>query len=366
MPASAAHSRDTNVSDRMHRLSANARPRPSSIVAALTLAAALGLSGCAPRQTSEKAPPGYATAVPTVVDSPLDGRPVPRAAAAQRPLAIIVENHPEARPQWGLSRAARVYESLTEGPITRYLAVFGTQDVDRVGPVRSIRTQFLNYVLETGAALAHVGGNEDALDLIPALRVTNLDEFRFPRAYRRIPRPGIAYEHTMFTSTAALRDVTDEHGWGEWAAIAHPAWKEDAPLSQRPGSQIVAIDFSDPLYRVRWLYRRDTNDYARELAGRPDVDAGTGTVLRATTVSIMVVRRVEGRTHIYEDTWTYDDVGSGPAWVIEDGVVTPATWHKDSRGARLIFTDRSGAEIAMDRGPQWIEIVPPTVTPVFE
>ncbi|MHB8733417.1 MAG: DUF3048 domain-containing protein [bacterium] len=336
------------------------------ILAALTLIAVLAFSGCSPRPSSE-APPAYTTVAPAVVESPLDGQPVSRAVATQRPLAIIVENHPEARPQWGLSRASRVYESLTEGPITRYLAVFApTQDVDRVGPVRSIRTQFLNYVMETGAALAHVGGNEDALDLIPALRVTNLDEFKFPRAYRRIPRPGIAYEHTMFTSTAALRDVTDQHGWGEWAAVAHPAWKDGAPPSQRPASQIVTIDFSDPRFLVRWLYRNTTNDYVRELAGQPDVDAGTGTVLRASTISIMVVPRVEGRTLIHEDTWTYDDVGSGPAWVVEDGVVTPATWHKESRGARLVFTDSSGAEIAMNRGPQWIEIVPPTVTPAFE
>lgn len=350
----------------MHSLSSSAPPRSRSVLAALTLAAALGLSGCAPRAMSGQAP-AHVTVASAVVASPLDGLSIPRAAATQRPLAVIVDNHPEARPQWGLSRAARVYESLTEGPITRYLAVFGVQDVDRIGPVRSIRTQFLNYVMETGAGLAHVGGNEDALDLIPELRVTNLDEFRFARAYRRIPRPGIAYEHTMFTSTAALRDVTDEHGWAEWAAIAHPTWKDEAPLSQRPESQIVTVEFSDPLYHVRWLYRRETNDYARELAGQPDVDAGTGTVLRAATVSIMVVPRVQGRTHIREDTWTYDDVGSGPAWVIEDGVVTPATWHKNSRGARLVFTDRSsGAEIAMDRGPQWIEIVPPTVTPVFE
>lgn len=336
-----------------------------AIVAALALAGVLALGGCSPRPSSH-VPPASSAAPPATVESPLDGLPVPRAAAMQRPIAVIVENHPEARPQWGLSRAARVYESLTEGPITRYLAVFGADDIDRIGPVRSIRTQFLNYVMETGAALAHVGGNEDALDLIPALRVTNLDEFRFPRAYRRIPRPGIAYEHTMFTSTVALRDVTDEHGWGEWAAVAHPAWKDGAPPSQRPASQIVTVDFSDPLYRVRWLYRPGTNDYARELAGAPDLDAGTGTVLRASAISIMVVPRVEGRTHIHEDTWTYDDVGSGPAWVVEDGTVTPATWHKASRGARLVFTDRTGAEIAMNRGPQWIEIVPPTVTPAFQ
>jgi hypothetical protein len=333
------------------------------------LAAGLALSGCAPRTGADRpaeARPAYAVQVPATVESPLDGRPIPRGVAARRPIAVIIENHPQARPQWGLSRAARVYESLTEGPITRYLAFFGTQDIDRLGPVRSIRTQFLNYVSETGAALAHVGGNEDALDLIPALQLANVDEFHFPRAFRRIFRPGIAYEHTMFTSTGALRDVVDDQGWGEWAAVAHPAWKNDPPVAARPASQIVTVDFSTPLYQVRWLYRRNTNDYARELAGAPDIDAGTGTVVRASTISIMVVPRVEGRTHIREDTWTYSDVGSGPAWVVEDGRVVRATWHKGSRGSRLVFTDAAGAEIAMNRGPQWIEIVPPTVQPVFE
>jgi hypothetical protein len=310
--------------------------------------------------------PAPAPVLSPVVSSALDGLPVSRVAASDRPIAVIVENHPEARPQWGLSRAARVYESLTEGPITRYLAVYrGVANVPRVGPVRSIRTQFLNYVAETGAALAHVGGNEDALVLIPALHLANLDEFHFPDAYRRIPRPGIAYEHTLFTSTAALRAVTDERGWGEEGAVPHPAWKDNAPPAERPASQTVTIDFSAPLYRVRWLYRPSTDDYTRELAGRPDIDGGTGRVLRASAISIMAVRRVEGRTAIREDTWTYDDIGSGPAWVVEDGRVIPATWHKAGRAARLIFTDRTGADIAVNRGPQWIEIIPPTVTPSF-
>lgn len=341
------------------------RPRPVWIVAALALAAGAGLSGCGPR-TQSAAPPASTTASAALVENPLDGRPVSRADASQRPIAVIIDNHPEARPQWGLSSAERVYESLTEGPVTRYLAIFArTQDVDRVGPVRSIRTQFLNYVLETGAALAHVGGNEDALSLIPALRVTSLDAFHFPRAYRRIPSGGIAYEHTMFTSTAALRAVAEGHGWGESTAAAHPTWKDGVPLSRRPAAQIVTIDFSDLRFLVRWLYHRDTDDYVRELAGQPDVDAGTGTVVRAAAISIMVVPRVEGQTPIHEDTWTYDDVGSGPAWVVEDGTLIPATWQKASREARLVFTDRNGTAIAMNRGPQWIEIIPPTVTPAF-
>jgi Protein of unknown function (DUF3048) N-terminal domain/Protein of unknown function (DUF3048) C-terminal domain len=349
--------------------------RPLWIFAALAVASGVALTACAPR-TQTHAPhrraPRAATSGPrgpvhpAAVDSPLDGAPISQVGAAQRPIAVIVENYTQGRPQWGLSQAARVYESLTEGPITRYLVIFnGAQTVPRVGPVRSIRTQFLNYVAETGAALAHVGGNQDALAMIPALHVMDLDDFHFPSAYRRVPQPGIAYEHTMFTSTAVLRAITDERGWGEEDEVPHPAWKDDAPPSQRPAAQMVTIDFSTPSYRVRWLYRRTTGDYVRELAGRPDIDAGTGTVLRAAAISIMVVHRAEGRTRIHEDTWTYDDVGSGPAWVVEDGRVIPATWHKPWRAARLVFTDHTGAEIAMNRGPQWIEIIPPTVTPVF-
>ena len=350
----------------------NGRSRFVSIAAALALAACAALSGCGPRtqsrapQAPPEAPPAYATTAPSVVESPLDGQRVSRAVASERPIAVIIDNHPAARPQWGLSGAVRVYESLTEGPVTRYLAVFAaTQDVERVGPVRSIRTQFLNYVLETGAALAHVGGNADALDLIPVLHVTTLNEFAFPRAYRRIRHRGIAYEHTVFTSTAALRAAADQQSSSELAAVTYRPWKDDAPPAQRPRAQIVTINFSDPRFLVRWLYHRASNDYVREMGGAPDVDAGTGLVVRASAISIVVVPRVEGRTLIHEDTWAYDDVGSGPAWVVEDGKVLPATWHKPSRSARLSFSDRQGVEIPMTRGPQWIEIIPPTVTPIF-
>ena len=38
----------------------------------------------------------------------------------RRPLAIMIENHAEARPQSGLSRADIVYEAVAEGGITRF------------------------------------------------------------------------------------------------------------------------------------------------------------------------------------------------------------------------------------------------------
>src|SRR3989344_100901 len=80
-----------------------------------------------------------------------------------RPLGIMIENHEESRPQSGLSKADVIYEAVAEGGITRFLAVFycgaSAEDV-QVGPVRSARTYFLDWISEYGISplYVHVGG----------------------------------------------------------------------------------------------------------------------------------------------------------------------------------------------------------------
>jgi len=336
------------------------------IALALALVLVAGVSAWLWRpQPPHPAPAARQSAPPALAPDPVDGEPVSGEIAVRRPVAVMIDNLSSVRPQWGLSAASRVYEALTEGGITRYLAVFAEQDADRIGPVRSARTQFLDYAVELDAALAHVGGNADALALVRQLPVKDLDDFHFADAYRRIPSPRVAFEHTAFTSTETLRTILEQRGWGEDAPIDHPSWKDDAPAPQRPASQQVTIAFSTPEYTVSWAYRPETNDYARALAGAPDTDAATGHALTAKTIAIAVVPRTEGRTSIGEDTWTFADVGSGPAWVVEDGTVIRATWQKPSREDRLRFLDQTDHEIAFDRGPQWVEIIPPEVTPTF-
>jgi hypothetical protein len=62
--------------------------------------------------------------------------------ADRRPLAVMVENHPDARPQSGLADADMVYEALAEGGITRFMAVYQTGKSKNIGPVRSARTYY--------------------------------------------------------------------------------------------------------------------------------------------------------------------------------------------------------------------------------
>ncbi|HYM90131.1 MAG TPA: DUF3048 C-terminal domain-containing protein [bacterium] len=127
----------------------------------------------------------------------------------------------------------------------------------------------------------------------------------------------------------------------------------------------MTIDFSTPAYRVVWVYRPEANDYQRFLAGVPDTDAATGKFVYTKSIAIAVIPRVHGRTRIGEDTWTFSDIGAGRAWMVQDGTVDEGRWQKPSRTDRLRFLSAAGEEPALDRGRQWVEIVPPEVTPVI-
>ncbi|RLC31408.1 DUF3048 domain-containing protein, partial [Candidatus Woesebacteria bacterium] len=67
---------------------------------------------------------------------------------SRRPIAIIVENHADARPQSGLSKADIVYEAVAEGGITRFLGIYycGAAAEDVIAsPVRSARVYFIDW-----------------------------------------------------------------------------------------------------------------------------------------------------------------------------------------------------------------------------
>src|SRR5579872_561298 len=189
------------------------------------------------------------------------------------PLGIMIENSTDARPQSGLSNADIVYEADAEGGITRFLTIFYCQDATEVAPVRSARVYYINWVSEYGPfpLYAHVGGANtpgpaDALGLLTSLGwdgYNNLDQFSigFPVYWRDYNRLGhdVATEHTMVSTTTKLWDFAktrgltnvDKDGTAWDASFVKYSFKDDAPLSARPASQSIHVDFSsDPSYSV--------------------------------------------------------------------------------------------------------------------
>lgn len=300
-----------------------------------------------------------------------------------RPLGVMIENHQEARPQSGLTFADVVYEAVAEGGITRFLAVYHCQDAGIVGPVRSARTYFLDFISEYGSypLYAHVGGANtpgpaDALGQIVdyGWNVYNdLNQFSigfptFRRDESRLGRP-VATEHTMYSTTSRLwavgkqRGLTDEDKDGDkWdEGFVEYSFKDDVSEGRRPASQAIDVEFwtNQPNYTVSWTYDKATNSYLRENGGQKHLDNNTKKQLSAKNVVVLYMREsrandgYEGNLHLL-----YGTKGKGKAVVFQDGKEIAASWSKVGREGRTELTDSKGNEIEFTRGKIWFHILP--------
>jgi hypothetical protein len=303
----------------------------------------------------------------------------------RRPLAVMIENHAESRPQSGLSLADVVYESVAEGGITRFMGVFycgiAAGSVN-LAPVRSARTFFLPWVLEYDALYNHVGGagvcsdvtvddRAKALCQIEQYKIKDMDQFgiSFPTCYRnydRLDHP-VATEHTMTCVTDKLFKLAATRGWTDvdakgvsWNKNFVPwKFKDDAKDSDRGASSsasFVAWKGYEKEYGVKWDYDRKTNTYKRVNGGAPHMDLETKQQLTAHAIVIMFAKEtgpVDEHGHLL-----YNNIGTGDGLFLQDGKVSKITWNKLNRSARTTFTDAKGKEVEFNKGQLWVEMLP--------
>ncbi|MBI5221693.1 MAG: DUF3048 domain-containing protein [Candidatus Magasanikbacteria bacterium] len=121
-------------------------------------------------------------------------------------VGIMIDNHPDARPQSGLVAAKIVYEAPAEGGITRYFAIFDSiQSVEKVGPVRSARPYFVDWLEEYSGLYMHCGGAPEALAKIKSEKVFDADEF-FNGPYYWRDESRIA-PHNLFTKSEQIKKI---------------------------------------------------------------------------------------------------------------------------------------------------------------
>lgn len=301
-----------------------------------------------------------------------------------RPVGIMIENHEEARPQSGLSSADVLYEAVAEGGITRFLAIYYCNSAQTVGPVRSARTYFLDFISEYGTSplYVHVGGANqdgpaDALSQIEDYGWVGLNDMNqfsigFPTFWRDYDRLGhpVATEHTMYSTTEKLLQFAvtkrklaaeDEDGVSWTKGFIQYGFKEDAPVEKRPATQEVHLEFwiEAPEYAVDWIYEPVVNIYKRSNRGKPQTDINNKKQL--TVKNIVVLKMIETNANDgYENNQhlLYRTKGVGKAHIFMDGKETVGTWRKDSRTARTLLFDNTGLPIKFDKGTIWFEILP--------
>ena len=281
---------------------------------------------------------------------PLTGILTTQEKADRRPFGIMVENHVSARPQSGLDKADLVYEVVTEGGITRFLAFYQCQDADEIGPVRSSRIYYLDWVAELAAFYAYAGGSPDSLARIYRDGVLGLKHStRYFWRSRARPSP-----HNLYTSISKLEQYATNKKYDlKKSDFETWSFKDDPLLSQRPESFNFKINFSSYSYLVEYVYNKKTNDWTRKIAGKFDVDLKTGENIKVKNI-IVQFSQIQPRGDSRVDVGT---IGTGKALFFIDGKMTEGTWQKAAAAERSKYLDSNNIPVKFSPGPIWIEVV---------
>lgn len=282
-------------------------------------------------------------------------------------VAVMIENHPDSRPQSGLSKASIVYEAPVEANYTRFMAIYPVDaTVEQIGPVRSARPYYLDWVSEYGQPMyMHCGGSPDALDKIKIYQIFDVNEFYYGNNFWRSPSrlaPHNVYtsselwskiDHGSFDSAQDKFLSTDFTDW--WGFVTGDT---DMRINADVVDNTVVVDsirlpFLLPSYDVEWKYNSSTQKYERWQAGAEHRELD-GTLIIADTVIVQHVK-----TQVLDEIGriAMETVGSGTAEVYYDGIKQNGQWQKTDRNSRTKFYNPLGEEIKLKPGKIWIEVI---------
>jgi hypothetical protein len=344
---------------------------------------------------------------PKVAECPISGMKYTQAEAniwnTRRPVAAMIENNVEARPESGLSKADVVYEAVAEGGITRFMAVFycgvAAQDV-KVAPIRSARVYFVNEAAGYGTDPIFLhqgeannicstcpGGVKPRSEIDPTVDAgalldklgwaggpngNNFDggfNIGYPIVVRdqyRLSSTPSAWEHAVVADLDEVYKEANKRGWNFKDSSGTP-WTQgfakwvfqDGKSNSSPSASDIKFSFwnNQSDYNVEWKYDSASNSYIRFNGGTAHVDWEFDKPQLAAKNVVIKFAQEKGPLDS-EKHMSYQVIGTGKTIIFQDGSAITGTWSKTSALDRDIFYDDNRKLIPMVRGQTWIEIVP--------
>ncbi|MFM6963605.1 MAG: DUF3048 domain-containing protein, partial [Micrococcales bacterium] len=91
-------------------------------------------------------------------------------------VAFKIDNSDAARPQLGLNSTDVVFDEMVEGGLTRFVAIFHSNQPTAIGPVRSIRPMDPDILSPFGGIVCYSGGQAPITAMMRATNVFNASE----------------------------------------------------------------------------------------------------------------------------------------------------------------------------------------------
>jgi hypothetical protein len=282
-------------------------------------------------------------------------------------VVVKIDNIDAARPQVGVNQADVVYEEMVEGGLTRLAAVFQSNVVNRVGPVRSGRTTDIAIVDDLHhPVFAYAGTNAMFLYLIREQPILDVDPDNYPSQFARDPTR--AAPHNDFVNVSSLLGLTRHRGSPPPALW--PFRPAGSPLTGKGVTPAKHITVNFPTASATWDWNAKAGAWLRGQNGSADVDSA-GHQVSAANVIIQFVNYYTAGYATGEGLYRPAPIpggqltGTGQAWVLSGNSVVKGKWSRTSLGAVTSFVDASGAPIGLAAGRTWVELVPVGSIPVL-
>ncbi len=291
-----------------------------------------------------------------------------------RPYAVMINNNHSAWPQCGIQDAYLVYEIISEGGITRMMALYKDQDTAKIGSVRSARHYFIDYAEENDAIFVHWGGSPQAysrlytgIDSLDGIALEGTVFFRDKTLNRD-------YEHTGFTSMENVKEYAESKGYtrdtNKDLLLNYSV--DEIDVSTLTGAKsAVEVDIKYSYYHsTSYEYDEENKVYKRSMSGKANVDLETGEQYTAKNIIVYSVSNYTINDGENKGRQELNNIGSGSGYYITDGYAVPITWEKTSHSGQTVYKHADGTEITVNDGNTFIQIYPKngelTITPKVE
>ncbi|MHB1418938.1 MAG: DUF3048 domain-containing protein [Bacillota bacterium] len=290
--------------------------------------------------------------VQAAIRCPLDGEAL-EFLPERKPLAVVVDNAPQARPQSGLSMADVVIEAPAEGGVTRFMAVFYHGETEEIGPIRSARPYFIDRARDYGAIFVHAGWSPQAKEYLEKGKIPYINEFRYGKWFYRSSQRSAP--HNLYSSTEKLWNLAEKIKYNKLQELPTITLLNQRDLTPGSGARTIMIYYAQKDSKVRYEFQEGSGKYIRFQGDQPQVDKLTGDQLTATNVIVQFVPQgiIDGIGRLEMSM-----VGDGEGRVYTNGQAIDGRWVKKGLDEPTLFFDAHGEVIPLAPGQTWIQVVP--------
>lgn len=283
-----------------------------------------------------------------------------------RPIAVMIDNVGNARPQAGLNDAYIVYEIIVEGNLTRLMALYKDAELEKIGPIRSSRHYFLDYALENDAIYVHFGWSPKAKSDISSLKVNNINGMaESSKSFWRVRDKRAP--HNAVTSTEKILEIAKRKGYDTTSkkeSVLNYV-TEDVELTEGISATDITIPYSSS-YKVIYKYDEETKRYTRGYNKTAQKDWDTKELVTTKNIIITFARNTTLNDGTSKGRQNLSNIGTFDGYYITNGKAIKIKCYKSSRKAQTIYKDLEGNEIEVNDGNTFIQIVPLSSKVVIE